>query len=157
MRIGDAYVTGSSIMPQKRTPDFAEAPKAKAALAGSTAATLLDLTRGDASGYNREQQWSKYLMLDLFAELGPAPVVLRGAIESLTLDKKRMRTLMQHDFLEAADVADYWRKRVGWRFGRLSLAWRGGSPERRNPSDLARRSMSFWPRKRGFLRWMKRK
>ncbi len=133
MRIGDAYVTGSSIMPQKRNPDFAEVTKAKAALAGSTAATLLDLTRGDASGYNREQQWSKYLMLDLFAELGPAPVVLRGAIESLTLDKKRMRTLMQHDFLEAADVADYLAqtRRVAFR---QTYRWLGEAVRRSEES-----------------------
>ncbi|HBF35511.1 TPA: argininosuccinate lyase, partial [Candidatus Sumerlaeota bacterium] len=51
MRIGDAYVTGSSIMPQKRNPDFAEVTKAKAALAGASAALLIDLTRGDPSGY----------------------------------------------------------------------------------------------------------
>lgn len=106
-RIGDDFVTGSSIMPQKRNPDFAEVTKAKATLAGSTAATLLDLTRGDPSGYNREQQWSKYLIMDLFAELGPAPKVLGGALDSLVLDKKRMRDLMKDDFLEAADVADY--------------------------------------------------
>jgi argininosuccinate lyase len=107
MRIGDAYVTGSSIMPQKRNPDFAEVTKAKASLAGAMAATLLDLTRGDPSGYNREQQWSKYLIMDLFSELGDAPLVLTGALQSLQLDKERMRTLMAHDYLEAADVADY--------------------------------------------------
>jgi len=107
VRIGDAYVTGSSIMPQKRNPDFAEATKAKAALAGAISAALLDLTRGDPSGYNREQQWSKYLILDLFQEIGAAPGILRGALQSLQLDKGRMRELMRNDCLEAADVADY--------------------------------------------------
>ncbi|MFW5870556.1 MAG: argininosuccinate lyase [Candidatus Sumerlaeota bacterium] len=107
LRIGDGFVTGSSIMPQKRNPDFAEVTKAKAALAGATASALTDLTRGDPSGYNREQQWSKYLVMDIFSELGPAPLVLKGAIESITIDKKRMRSLLADDYLEAADVADY--------------------------------------------------
>jgi len=107
LRIGDAFVTGSSIMPQKRNPDFAEVTKAKAALAAGIASSLTDLTRGDPSGYNREQQWSKYLTMDLFAELSPAPLVIKGALESLTIDKKRMRQLLAHDYLEAADVADY--------------------------------------------------
>lgn len=107
LRIGDAFVTGSSIMPQKRNPDFAEVTKAKASLAGAMAGALLGLTRGDPSGYNREQQWSKYLIMDLFDELADAPAVLMGALESIQVDKKRMITLMRNDFLEAADVADY--------------------------------------------------
>jgi argininosuccinate lyase len=124
LRIGDAFVTGSSIMPQKRNPDFAEVTKAKAALAGSVASSLLDLTRGDPSGYNREQQWSKYLILDLFAELGPAPTVVRGALESLVPDKGRMRSLMRHDYLEAADVADYLAQTRGVPF-RQTYRWLG--------------------------------
>jgi argininosuccinate lyase len=133
MRIGDAYVTGSSIMPQKRNPDFAEVTKAKAALAGATAGALLDLTRGDPSGYNREQQWSKYLVLDLLAELSPAPVVLAGALESLTLDKTRMRELMRDDFLEAADVADYLAQTRGVPF-RFAYRWLGEAVRRSEES-----------------------
>ena len=124
MRLGDAYVTGSSIMPQKRNPDFAEVTKAKASLAGSIAANLLDLTRGDPSGYNREQQWSKYLTLDLFAELGDAPLVIGGALESLTFDKSRMRWLMENDYLEAADVADYLAQTREVPF-RMAYRWLG--------------------------------
>ena len=133
LRIGDAYVTGSSIMPQKRNPDFAEVTKAKAALAGAAAATLLDLTRGDPSGYNREQQWSKYLTLDLFAELGPAPLVLRGALESLALDKARMRTLPRGDYLEAADAADYLARSRAAPF-RTTYRWLGEAVRRSEES-----------------------
>jgi argininosuccinate lyase len=129
VRIGDAYVTGSSIMPQKRNPDFAEVTKAKAALAGSIAGALLDLTRGDPSGYNREQQWSKYLIMDLFAELEGAPTVLAGALESLSVDKRRMRTLMAHDYLEAADVADYLAQSRGIPF-RKAYRWLGEAVRR---------------------------
>ncbi|MBN1867472.1 argininosuccinate lyase [Candidatus Sumerlaeota bacterium] len=107
IRIDDAFVTGSSIMPQKRNPDFAEAIKAKATLAASIAGALLGLTRGDPSGYNREQQWSKYLTMDLFDEIGSAPTVLTGALGSLALDKERMYSLMSEEYLEAADMADY--------------------------------------------------
>lgn len=135
MRIGDAYVTGSSIMPQKRNPDFAEVTKAKAALAGAAAAALLDLTRGDPSGYNREQQWSKYLILDLFAEIAPAPLVLGGALESLKLDKERMRNLMREDYLEAADMADYLAQSRGVPF-RFAYRWLGEAVRKSEESGL---------------------
>ncbi|NQU44310.1 argininosuccinate lyase, partial [bacterium] len=124
MRLDDAFVTGSSIMPQKRNPDFAEVTKAKAALAGSIASALPDLTRGNPSGYNREQQWSKYLILELFAELMDSPVVLSGAIGSLSLDTDRMRTLLKDDYLEAADVADYLAQTRGVPF-RFAYRWLG--------------------------------
>ena len=123
-RLDDAFVTGSSIMPQKRNPDFAEVTKAKAALAGSAAATLLDLTRGDPSGYNREQQWSKYLVFDLFDELGAAPGIAVGALGSMQFDRKRMREVMAHDFLEGADVADYLAQTRGRPF-RETYRWLG--------------------------------
>lgn len=106
-RIDDAFVTGSSIMPQKRNPDFAEVTKAKASLVGHLAAGLLDLTRGDPSGYNREQQWAKYMIQQIFHEIDAAPRILAGAAASLQLDKSRMQNLLQDDYLEAADAADF--------------------------------------------------
>jgi argininosuccinate lyase len=124
VRIGDAFVTGSSIMPQKRNPDFAEVTKAKATLAVSIQSALLGLTLGDPSGYNREQQWSKYLMMELFDEISAAPAILAGALESLDLDKERMRSLMAHDYLEAADLADYLAQRGGIPF-RRAYRWLG--------------------------------
>jgi len=136
VRLSDKFTSGSSIMPQKRNPDFAEATKAKAALAGATAAALLDLTRGDPSGYNREQQWSKYLVMDLFAELGEAPVVLAGALESLQLDKKRMGDLMRGHHLEAADVADYLAQTRAVPF-RAAYRWLGEAVRRSEESGLA--------------------
>lgn len=124
MRLGDAFVTGSSIMPQKRNPDFAEVTKAKAALVGALAAALPDLTRGDPSGYNREQQWAKYGIMQIFQELEEGPVVIAGALRTLKLDKKRMRNLMAHDFLEGADAADYLAQSRGVPF-RFCYRWLG--------------------------------
>ncbi|MFP4381678.1 MAG: argininosuccinate lyase [Candidatus Sumerlaeia bacterium] len=124
IRLSDSFVTGSSIMPQKRNPDFAEVTKAKATLAGSIQAALLGLTLGDPSGYNREQQWSKYLIMQLFDELGKAPVILSGALDSIQLDEERMRTLMAHDYLEAADVADFLAQRNDVPF-RKAYQWLG--------------------------------
>ncbi|HBF35510.1 TPA: hypothetical protein DDW35_13185, partial [Candidatus Sumerlaeota bacterium] len=72
----------------------------------------------------REQQWTKYVILDLFAELSPAPVVISGAIESLVFDKKRMVDLMRHDYLEAADAADHLAQSRGVPF-RTAYRWLG--------------------------------
>jgi argininosuccinate lyase len=49
---------------------------------------------------------------------------VRGALESLAPDEDRMRTLMRHDYLEAADVADYLAQTRGVPF-RQTYRWLG--------------------------------
>jgi len=106
-KISDQFVTGSSIMPQKRNPDFAELIRAKAAQASGTLVALMGIQKGAMSGYNRDSQQSKYLIMDLFREVKDAPVVLTGVIETLTLNQGRMEELAKKDFLNAADWADW--------------------------------------------------
>ena len=81
IQIDDNYVTGSSIMPQKKNPDFVI--KSKASLAHGMLSGLLSIQKGAMSGYNRDTQTSKYLIMDLIRECESAPVLLQGVLESL--------------------------------------------------------------------------
>ncbi len=104
--LADAYTTGSSIMPQKRNPDLAEVIKGKAGWAAGMASALLGSTRGAMTGYNRDIQITKYAVMDLLRECLPAPLVLKGAMETLTVHKEAMRERLGQGFLAAADFAD---------------------------------------------------
>ena len=105
--LDDRFVTGSSIMPQKRNPDFAEVIKSKAALCHGLLTSLLGISKGAMSGYNRDMQQTKYLVMDLFREINNAPLVLSGVINSLTLKRKTMLRLCEQGFMNSADVADW--------------------------------------------------
>ena len=59
----DRFCTGSSIMPQKQNPDFAEVLRGKAANCHGMLASLLGIQKAAMSGYNRDSQISKYTML----------------------------------------------------------------------------------------------
>lgn len=105
-RLADAYVTGSSIMPQKRNPDFAEVIKGKCAWLGGIVAGLLALPKGGMSGFNRDSQITKYAILDVVRECRAAPLVMQGALASLTVDRKAMASALAKGFLDATDFAD---------------------------------------------------
>ena len=107
LQIDDNYVTGSSIMPQKKNPDFAEVIKSKASLAQGFLSSLLSIQKGGLSGYNRDTQVSKYLIMDLVRECETAPIILQGVFESLTINTGKMKKLCESGFMNSVDIADH--------------------------------------------------
>ncbi len=116
IEIDDAYVTGSSIMPQKRNPDFAEVTRAKAAFCQGLLQSLLSLSKGALSGYNRDTQWTKYAVMDLFEETRFAPNVFAGVIATLKVKAEEMKARSTEQFITAVDVADYIAREKGLPF-----------------------------------------
>ena len=106
LQIDDNYVTGSSIMPQKKNPDFAEVIKSKASLAHGFLSGLLGVQKGGLSGYNRDTQVTKYLVMDLIRECEEAPLILRGVFESLIINTVKMNEKCETGFLNSVDIAD---------------------------------------------------
>ncbi len=116
IRIADRYVTGSSIMPQKRNPDFAEVTRAKAVVIQQMTAALFGIARGAFSGYNRDTQWTKYLILDAFDEALDAPDIFRGVFETLSIDEAAAEKTARENFVNAVDVADVLAQESGLPF-----------------------------------------
>lgn len=116
LTLGDAYVTGSSVMPQKRNPDLAEIIKGKTALTVGIATGLLGTAHGAMSGFNRDSQITKYAVMDVLRECLPAPTVLQGAMASLTVHKEVMTERLNQGFLAAADFADSLSRELGLPF-----------------------------------------
>lgn len=107
LEIDDRFVTGSSIMPQKRNPDFAELIRSKAAYSHGTLMSLLGTLKGSMSGYNRDSQQTKYLIMDLFRECIPVAKILAGVCESMVFKRETMLKHTDSGFMNAADVADW--------------------------------------------------
>ncbi len=107
LAVDDRFVTGSSIMPQKRNPDFAEVIRSKAALSQGILTSLLGIQKGLMSGYNRDSQQTKYLFNDLFRECVDAPIILNGVIESIAFKRAEMKKRCEVGFINSADTADW--------------------------------------------------
>lgn len=107
IRLADAHVTGSSIMPNKRNPDFAEVTRARATAVHHLAGDLLAVGCGALSGYNRDTQWTKYWIMDLMDEVGEAPELFTEVVGEIAPDKVRLKQLAAEGFSLAADLADH--------------------------------------------------
>ncbi|MEW5767047.1 MAG: argininosuccinate lyase [bacterium] len=106
IKLSDAYCSGSSIMPQKKNPCSLEVIKAKAAIAQGILSSLISIGQSNLFGYNRDSQWTKYLVMDLVRETGACPVILTGAIDSLEVNKKRMLEESGRGFITATALAE---------------------------------------------------
>ncbi|MDK2971965.1 MAG: argininosuccinate lyase [Candidatus Sumerlaeota bacterium] len=107
VRLPDEFVTGSSIMPQKRNPDFAEVTRAKAAAAAGIVQAFLGIATAAPLGYNRDTQWTKYLALDIAEEVRGAARIYAGVFDRLDVRTAKMRDACREGFLNATDVADF--------------------------------------------------
>ena len=65
----DEYITGSSIMPQKRNPDVFELIRARSNVIQALPNQVAILTSNLISGYNRDLQLLKQLIFDAFGEI----------------------------------------------------------------------------------------
>jgi argininosuccinate lyase len=68
------------------------------------------------SGYNRDSQVSKYLIMDLVRECESAPYILQGVFESLTANTKKMKELSETDFMNSTDIADHLARKLNLPF-----------------------------------------
>lgn len=107
IRLDDKFVGGSSIMPQKRNPAPLEVTRAKTAIAHGILQAIFEIAKASLSGYNRDSQYTKYLIFDLVSECELAPVVIREVIRTMQVNKETMKRLAKVGFLNAVDIADY--------------------------------------------------
>ena len=105
-RLGDAFSTGSSIMPQKRNPDVAELVRGKAGrLVGDLVALLVTL-KGLPLTYNRDLQEDKEPVFDAVDTLVLSLPAMAGAVASLRFDVSGLRTMAADGFALATDIAE---------------------------------------------------
>ena len=106
VRFGDAFSTGSSMMPQKRNPDVFELARGSAARMLGNLTTVLATLKGIPSGYNKDLQDDKRPLFDAVDTMMLVLPAVAGAIDELTFDTTRMRGAVTAGLM-ATDLADY--------------------------------------------------
>ncbi|MFP4432071.1 MAG: argininosuccinate lyase [Spirochaetota bacterium] len=96
--------TGSSIMPQKRNPDVLELIRGKAAAVGGIAQGAKSLLRGLNSGYSRDLQETKAMVIDAF-DLTSASLRAAGLVaRDFQVDPEALLAPFDHEVLSTDDV-----------------------------------------------------
>jgi argininosuccinate lyase len=115
VRFGDAYSTGSSMMPQKRNPDALELARGSGARMLGDLVALLGTIKGLPSGYNKDLQEDKRSLFDAVDGMLLLLPAITGSLASLSFNRERMKSAVTSSMM-ATDLADYLvRKGVTFR------------------------------------------
>jgi argininosuccinate lyase len=106
-RIGEAYCTGSSLMPQKMNPDLAELVRGKAGRVVGAWVTLATVVKGLPLAYNKDLQETQEPLYDAVDTAGACLRIAAGMVASLEVDVARMRAAVDEGHLVATELADY--------------------------------------------------
>ena len=107
VRMADDYTTGSSIMPQKRNPDFAEIARGKTGRVYGALIGLLTTLKGLPLTYNRDMQEDKEGFFDSSDTIVATLRIFADMLEAASVDEETMRTAAGSGFVLATDIADY--------------------------------------------------
>ena len=107
IRLGEEFTTGSSIMPQKRNPDFAELARGKTGRIFGNLFSLLTVLKGLPLTYNRDLQEDKEGFFDSDDTIVAILDMLPGMLSSLQVNVENTRSATEEGLLLATDVADY--------------------------------------------------
>ena len=109
--LSDAYSTGSSIMPQKKNPDFAELTRGKVGRVYGDLMALLTTCKSLPLAYNKDLQECKEGPLDAARTLGDCMAIMAGMLDTMRVNADVMLAQAGTGFSAATDVADYLAKR----------------------------------------------
>jgi argininosuccinate lyase len=107
VRIGEAYCSGSSLMPQKMNPDLAELLRAKSGRSVGAWVTLMTVVKGLPLAYNKDLQETQEPLYEAVETALATLGVATGMVKSLVFDVERLRAAIGAGHLVATELADY--------------------------------------------------
>lgn len=107
IEIGDAFCTGSSIMPQKKNPDIAELIRGKSGRVIGNLQALLVLMKGQPLAYNRDNQEDKEPTFDTVDTLLSSLQVFATMMPSVRFERENMEQAALKGYATATDLAEY--------------------------------------------------
>lgn len=111
IELDDGYSTGSSIMPQKKNPDMCELIRGKTGRVYGHLIGLLTVMKGLPLAYDKDMQEDKEGVFDALDTLYFALDIYAGMIFTMTVNGDHTRQVLESDFSNATDMADYLAKK----------------------------------------------
>ena len=111
IELDDSHCTGSSIMPQKKNPDICELVRGKTGRFYGHLMGVLTMMKGIPMAYDKDMQEDKEGLFDAVDNLKFALTIYAAMIEKMTVNGQHMRDVLESDFSNATDMADYLAKK----------------------------------------------
>ena len=107
IKLGENFTTGSSMMPQKRNPDFAELARGKTGRVYGHLVGILTVLKGLPLTYSRDLQEDKEGTFDTIDAVLTTLDVLAGMVSTMDVDSERLTQAAGDSYMLATDLADY--------------------------------------------------
>lgn len=107
VELDDAYSTGSSIMPQKKNPDYAELIRGKTGRVYGALMSLLTTMKGLPLAYNKDMQEDKEQTFDAIDTVKSSLTLFTGMLRTIKFRPEVMEASARNGFTNATDAADY--------------------------------------------------
>ncbi len=107
VRLSDAYSSGSSMMPQKRNPDYAELIRGKTGRVYGSLFSVLTTLKGLPLTYNRDLQEDKPPMMDAADTIVACLAAAQGMVSKMTIIVDRTVEASKGTEILATDYADH--------------------------------------------------
>ena len=107
VELSEKWSTGSSIMPQKKNPDFAELIRGKTGRVYGDMLALFTMMKGLPLSYDRDMQEDKASFFEAYDTVLSGLQIFTQMVKSASWKKKTMAAACQGGYLNATDVADY--------------------------------------------------
>ena len=107
IKISDKFLTGSSIMPQKKNPDPLEVLRGKSGKSFGNLNSMLTILKGLPISYFKDLQDDKEIVFESYDNINNSIMILTEVINNLKPNKKRMIALANEGFTTATDFADH--------------------------------------------------
>ena len=107
IEIGDAFCTGSSIMPQKKNPDVAELIRGKSGTVIGNLVAVLVLIKSQPLAYNRDNQEDKIPLFATHDTISACVRIFDAMLPTIEVKRTAMRQAVQSGFATATDLAEY--------------------------------------------------
>ncbi len=103
----EGFVTGSSIMPQKKNPDMAELIRGKTGRVYGDLMTMLTVLKGLPLAYNKDLQEDKEAVFDALDTAKLCLAVAAPMVAGMTVHTNTLRKAAGEGFINATDCADW--------------------------------------------------
>ncbi|MBD3271279.1 MAG: argininosuccinate lyase [Elusimicrobia bacterium] len=107
VQLGTPYTAGSSIMPNKKNPDFAEIIRSKTGRVYGSLMGILTVLKALPLSYNRDLQEDKPLLFDAVDTVLSVLSLCKPMIATLVFDRDRLTAQCRSGFMEATELADF--------------------------------------------------
>ena len=107
IELSEKWSTGSSIMPQKKNPDFAELIRGKTGRVYGDMVALFTMMKGLPLSYDRDMQEDKSSFFSAYDTVSSSVKIFGQVVKTAHWNKKAMAAACDGGYLNATDIADY--------------------------------------------------